>query len=188
MIESEGTALPAPELLASADRLRSRNLPFALELRDPAGAAVRVSPGEPELTVTARTPAGLAVLANLGELAVVEAYLDGDIDIDGDLVRAMELRPLLRGDGVAMRVWSVLEPALRGRIRTNPQVVATHYDSGNVQLLAIDDEYALYTPGVYECDEDTLEEAARRKLERVFAALRLVPGYALLDIGCGWGG
>jgi cyclopropane-fatty-acyl-phospholipid synthase len=188
MIESEGTALPAPELLASADRLRSRNPPFALELRDPVGAAVRVSAGEPELTVTARTPAGLAVLANLGELAVVEAYLDGDIDIDGDLVRAMELRPLLRGDGVAMRVWSVLEPALRGRIRTNPQVVATHYDSGNIQLLAIDDEYALYTPGVYECDEDTLEEAARRKLERVFAALRLAPGYALLDIGCGWGG
>jgi cyclopropane-fatty-acyl-phospholipid synthase len=191
MIEQADTVsagLAAPDLLLTAERLRARRPPFTFELRDPWHRAVRVGAGDPEVVVTARTPAGLTALRRLRELAVIEAYLAGDIDIAGDLVRAMELRPMLRSDALTLRLWSVLKPAFRGRISTNPRTVATHYDSGNIQLLAIDDEFALYTPGVYVSDDESLELAARRKLENVYDGLGLAPGASVLDIGCGWGG
>jgi cyclopropane-fatty-acyl-phospholipid synthase len=92
-------------------------------------------------------------------------------------------------DGRQLRkVRSVIRPTLRKRRRDNPGAVAKHYDSGNVQLLAIDAHYQTYTPGIYLSDDEPLEPAAKRKLEAAYQALELAPGSSLLDIGCGWGG
>jgi cyclopropane-fatty-acyl-phospholipid synthase len=186
---SLGEVLAGREARVVTDRLlRRAAIPFAFALRDPAGGALCVGEGEPALEVVIRSEKGLSALARRSELALVEAYLGGDLDIEGDLVRAMELRPLLRDDGLARKAWSVLQPALRGRRHYNPRSVATHYDLDNVQLLAIDADYHLYTPGIYASDNEPLESAATRKLKTAYEALGLAPGASMLDIGCGWGG
>jgi cyclopropane-fatty-acyl-phospholipid synthase len=124
----------------------------------------------------------------VSELRIAEAYLDGGIDVAGDLVAAMDVRPALSDVRLLLRGWTLLEPLVLGRRRLNPRWVAKHYDAGDMQLLAIDERYNLYTPGLYENEDDPLEAGAERRLEHVFAALGLERGAALLDVGCGWGG
>src|SRR5215475_802283 len=143
---------------------------------------------EPGLTVVAHGDRGLRALTTLNELRIVDAYLGGDIDLDGDLVAGMDLRTLLDGTSRLTTAWTFLQSALGSRKRMNPGWVAKHYDSHNIQLFGIDDEYQIYTPGLYLSDEDTLEEGAERKLAYAFRALGLGPGASVLDVGCGWGG
>lgn len=152
------------------------------------GQSLHVGQTEPAFEVSVRTPAGMEAVLSRRELAVAEAYVHGDIDLEGDLVAAMGLRDVLidRELGVMLAAW--LKPLLVGRTRCNPGWIALHYDAGNLQLVAIDGRYHSYTPGLYPGPDTTLEEGAVRKYEAAFAALHLHPGDTLLDVGCGWGG
>lgn len=147
-----------------------------------------VGEGLPTLEVVIRTPAAVSALQSLDELCIAEAYIHGDLDLHGDLVKAMQLRTLMRDGLPLLKARSVIRPTLRRRRRDNPSTVAKHYDSNNIQLLAIDANYQTYTPGIYLSDDEPLEPAAKRKLEAAYRALKLAPGSSLLDIGCGWGG
>lgn len=144
--------------------------------------------GAPVVEIAVRRPEGIAALRSLSELRIAEAYIRGDLDIDGDLLAAMDLRAPLHDRRLAIRAWALAAPRLLGRRRMNPGWIAKHYDSSNIQLAALDREYAVYTPGIYAHDDDGLEAGARRKLQTAFDALRLRPGATLLDVGCGWGG
>jgi cyclopropane-fatty-acyl-phospholipid synthase len=112
----------------------------------------------------------------------------GDLDFDGDLVRAMSLRRVMSDRNVWIKTWRRLHPLLMGRERCNPGWIAKHYDAGDIQLVAADHRHNTYTPGIYEGEHDTLEAGAERKLSAAFQALRLKPGDSLLEVGCGWGG
>jgi cyclopropane-fatty-acyl-phospholipid synthase len=124
----------------------------------------------------------------LSELRIADAYIAGDLDVEGDFHRMMELRPAMRDVEPLIWAWAWLQPRLLGRRLSNPGWIHRHYDIGNVQLLAIDHDYQTYTPGDYERDDDSLEVGAERKLARAFEALGLKPGDSLLEVGCGWGG
>lgn len=45
----------------------------------------------------------------------------------------------------------------------------------------------VYTSGIFENENETLEQAQDRKLDIVCRKMHLEPGQELLDIGCGWG-
>jgi cyclopropane-fatty-acyl-phospholipid synthase len=172
------------------DRLlgRAASLPFRLVVHTVDGRVVRLGEGPQTVEVQVRTRAGARALRSMSELEIAEAYVRGDLDLDGDLILAMSLRDLLTDAKPWIRLWARLQPALLGRTRCNPSWVAKHYDAGNVQLLAADSEYNTYTPGIYEKDDDSLEVGARRKLDHALAALGAGPGARVLDVGCGWGG
>jgi hypothetical protein len=53
----------------------------------------------PAFTVRIVTDKGLAAMAAFDELRVAEAYMDGDLDIEGDLLTALKLRPVAREKG-----------------------------------------------------------------------------------------
>jgi cyclopropane-fatty-acyl-phospholipid synthase len=169
-----------------ARRLAATPVPFTLRLPD--GRVESFGAGEPRFDVRVENDKGLAAVSSLQELEVVEAYMRGDLDIDGDLFAAMDLRQLLSDRQVLVRAWTPIQPALMGRRRLNPKWIAKHYDSENMQLLAADEAYHVYTPGVYLSDADTLEEGAERKLDYAFRSLDLQPGDSVLDVGSGWGG
>jgi hypothetical protein len=61
-------------------------VPFAVRLD---GQVRRFGPGDPEFTLIVTNPKGLAALESLDLLAVATAYLDGDVELDGDVVSAI---------------------------------------------------------------------------------------------------
>jgi cyclopropane-fatty-acyl-phospholipid synthase len=169
-----------------SEKLAAASVP--LTVRFPDGATQSFGAGEPVIEVVIENDAGLAAVSSLEELKVIEAYMRGDIDLEGDLFAAADLRSVMSDRQLVTRAWTFVEPALRGRRKLNPHWIAKHYDSENMQLYAIDETYNVYTPGVYLSEDDTLEEGAERKLEYAFESLALKPGDSLLDVGCGWGG
>ncbi|MGE5828937.1 MAG: SAM-dependent methyltransferase, partial [Micromonosporaceae bacterium] len=182
MADSTGTSI-----LPARRRRRLIESGLGLTVRTPDGRVESYGEGE-GLVVTARTERGTRALRSFDELTVVDAYLAGDIDIDGNLITGMDLRTIMSDMRIFTRMWTFLQPLLLGRRRLNPVWVGKHYDSANMQLYGIDEEYQVYTPGLYLSDEDTMEEGAGRKLEYAFRALHLKSGSSLLDVGCGWGG
>lgn len=167
---------------------RLASAPFCIAFRTPDGRIELVGGDEPSLEVHVVNDAGMAALRSLSELKIVEAYLRGDLDLRGDLIAAMDLRALLSDIQPLIWLWMVMQPALLGRKRSNPGWIAKHYDLNNVQLFGLDEDFNVYTPGIYTSDEDTLEEGAARKLDYAFRSLSLSPGDSVLDVGCGWGG
>ena len=181
---SEGPRSALPERVAT--RISSAGFPLAVQLPD--GKVESFGAAAPLLQVRALNERGLEALGSLRELEVVEAYMRGDIDLEGDLLAAMDLRDVLSDTRLPIKAWTFLQPLVLGRKRLNPRWIAKHYDSENMQLFATDETYNVYTPGVYMSEDDSLEEGAERKLEYAFEALGLRAGDAVLDVGCGWGG
>jgi cyclopropane-fatty-acyl-phospholipid synthase len=73
--------------------------------------------------------------------------------------------------------------------RMNKKVVDRHYTFGNdFYFNFLDSRYRFYSHCLFEHDNESLEQAAERKLQTTFQALDLRPGMRLLDIGAGWGG
>lgn len=144
--------------------------------------------GSPEFHVQVRNDRGMRALRSASELTIANAYIQGDLDLEGDTIKAMWLRDLLSDRNVWLKLWRRLQPLLVGRERLNPAWIAKHYDSNNIQLMALDQDYFAYTPGIYLTDDDSLEESSLRKYDAAWEALGLKAGDHVLEVGCGWGG
>jgi cyclopropane-fatty-acyl-phospholipid synthase len=149
---------------------------------------MNVGDGPPDFELHIRNDKGMSALQSTSELQIADAYVRGDLEIEGDVVKAMWLRDFLDDSNFWIKTWRRLQPMLVGREKLNPEWIAKHYDSNNVQLFALDQDYYAYTPGIYLNDDETLEQSSQRKYEFAWDELRLQPGQELLEIGCGWGG
>jgi cyclopropane-fatty-acyl-phospholipid synthase len=131
-----------------------------------------------------------------GSVGAGEAYMDGLWDCDDlvtltrilvrnhDHLDAME-SGLARLGGAGMRVWAALMRNTRKGSRRN---IAAHYDLGNDLFKLFLDENLMYSSALYAEDDDTLEVASTRKLDRICRKLGLGPQHHVLEIGTGWGG
>jgi cyclopropane-fatty-acyl-phospholipid synthase len=141
------------------------------------------------------------------EHRLAEAFLDGELELDGDAVALLEAAarwpgPRLRA-GLLTAALSVMAHrfGLRGGdgIFARPAAEARHSpgrDRAAVQhhYDLSDDFYRLFLDAgmAYSCayfpgGDESLEEAQRAKLELVCRKLSLAPGERFLDVGCGWG-
>jgi cyclopropane-fatty-acyl-phospholipid synthase len=166
---------------------RGSKFPCSFRVHTPSGT-MDVGDGPPDFDLHIRNERGMQALQSTEELRIADAYVRGDIDIEGDVVKAMWLRDFLDDRNLWIKTWRRLQPLLVGREKLNPEWIAKHYDSNNVQLFALDQDYYAYTPGIYLTDDDTLEESSQRKYDFAWDELRLQPGQEVLEIGCGWGG
>ena len=137
-----------------------------------------------------------------------EAYLRGDIEIEGDIWmaidagRAMDVRRLgrdllvLARLGLELRRGAAPAPILRRRARLTGRrhskardlaAIRFHYDVGNEFYSLWLDRRLAYSCAYFETPETTLDDAQEAKLDLICRKLRLEPGMRLLDIGCGWG-
>ena len=156
--------------------------PIAFVVHIPDGKTIPIGE-EPIFEVYLRNQAGLKAFKSLNKLKLAEAYLNTDIDVEGDLIKAISFESSLFMDrNIWLKTWRHLKPKLIGREKCNPAWIAKHYDSNNIQLLATDSDYNTYTPGIYENDEDSLEVGAERKLAFSFQSLKLKPNDSVLDI------
>lgn len=189
---------------------------FALRLWD--GTTVPPDSGqECRFTLALNRPGVLRrTLLPPNELALGEAYLDGDFEIEGDIVAAMGLSDaferLAMGPaellGLARQVMALPKDGSRngGNGRSGPdrqrasfggtehsrerdrKVVTYHYDTGNEFFKLFLDRRMIYSCGYFPTGQEDLDTAQEAKLEHICRKLRLKPGERLLDIGCGWGG
>jgi len=121
-----------------------------------------------------------------------EAYFDGGIDIDGDIVAFLRQRDLFVKYKLtwAHLRWAVTNFVWEATIHSKKQdrrIVREHYDRGNDFFGWFLGERMVYTSGFFTHPGETLEESQDNKLDLVCQKLKLAPGERLLDIGCGWG-
>lgn len=156
-----------------------------------------VAPDGCTLAVGEQPPAFRVVFKNqrawttpLNELALGRAYVEGDIDIEGDMMTLFDIRRSLRdGAAVAQKLRFAVHLFLRSPTWVNSRAIAHHYTHGDdFYLKFIDTRYRFYSHCLFHSDDETLEEAAEHKLENMWSALGLRRGMRVLDIGGGWGG
>jgi cyclopropane-fatty-acyl-phospholipid synthase len=183
--------------------------------------AVRLWNGDAEKPATVSEPPFTLVLNDAGslrrmmlppsELSMVEAYLHGDIDVEGRLEAASSL-----ADAVAERLRSprtlarlarrllalpsdgvgAVSDARRGRAHQRGRLHSKardaeanrfHYDAGNAFYSLWLDQRMVYSCAYFEPGVEDLDAAQHAKLDLICRKLRLAPGEQFLDIGCGWG-
>jgi cyclopropane-fatty-acyl-phospholipid synthase len=193
-----GVAMGDPPLPPLVGALRRRHAelrvgdgparPFELLLPD--RAAQRIGGGgEPAFSVRIVTDKGLAAMAAFDELAVAEAYMDGDLDIEGDLLAALKLRPVLADPHpLKYLLATYLEPLLLGQVGRDKKWIKSHYDvDADFFLLWLDGKLRAYSHGFFAADGEPLEAGMERKFRYAFDACGIRPGQRVLDIGGGWG-
>ena len=183
-------------------------LPFRVEAYDASVAEANVESTANDVTLKIISRDAITrVLTRPGELGVARAYVAGDLDVEGGLDPLFELtlppaRKLLSPGNVRSLIntvgASVLRPlpapsvevrvrgALHGRSRDR-EAVSHHYDVSNRFYEMVLGPSMTYSCAVFTSDDDSLEDAQRRKVDLVARKLNLQPGERLLDVGCGWG-
>lgn len=147
----------------------------------------RIGNGEPEFTVKMNKELQKKDLVTSTSLALGEAYMRGDIDVDRDLFEVLDL---FLGQ---MGKFSTDKSALQKIINTSrskknqKKEVQSHYDIGNDFYRLWLDETMSYSCAYFKSDEDSLYQAQVNKAEHILDKLQLKEGMTLLDIGCGWG-
>ncbi|MGW6546737.1 class I SAM-dependent methyltransferase [Streptomyces massasporeus] len=203
----------AHRLAALAGDLLGGPLPVRLRAWDgseagPAGAPVAVLRSRRALR---------RLLWQPGELGLAQAYVTGELDLEGDLVQGLRavwaarrehgLRPprltpadRARALATAARLGVIgprpAAPASQARLRgglhsrtRDRAAISHHYDLSNDFYALLLDETMAYSCGYWTGEDPgfTAADAQRAKLELICRKLALKPGARLLDIGCGWG-
>ncbi len=158
--------------------------PFCVKIN---GKEYQIGEGKPEFTVTFIKNIPLTSLMTSTSIALGEAYMDGDLEIEGDLYYALDH---FLGQ---MNKFSTDQSALKKLIFTSTgkknqqKEVQSHYDIGNDFYKLWLDKTMSYSCGYFKHEDDTLEQAQINKVDYILEKLYLKEGMSLLDIGCGWG-
>lgn len=121
-----------------------------------------------------------------------EGYMNGDIQVDGDLREVVRVG-LLSGYLHKRRRKTLLNTLMLNILQRNSKKndrrsIAHHYDLGNDFYQLWLDHKMLYSCAYFKSDTTTLEQAQIEKINLCCRKLQLKPEELLLDIGCGWGG
>jgi cyclopropane-fatty-acyl-phospholipid synthase len=187
------------------EALVGRDVPIGLRGYD----GTRLGPPDPPATIVVKSPDAVARIVQApGELGFARAYVAGDIDIEGDIFAALQLRDTLPDVKLTPQQWveaarlvggSALrrlppppeEARLHGRRHTRTRdraAVSYHYDMSNDFYRLVLGPSMTYSCGVWTDASIGLDQAQANKYDLICRKLDLEPGQRLLDVGCGWGG
>ncbi len=207
-IDARRSDAAAARTIAILDQLFGRDRAFAVRLWN--GTVLDPAGGSPQFTLVLNHPGALRrMLLPPSDLALGEAYVRGDFDVEGSLEAAttagvaMVSRPRTWREiaGLAMQILSLPNIRASGEVpsRARPSgllhspardraAVRHHYDVGNDFYALWLDRRMVYSCAYFPTGTEDIDTAQTAKLEHTCRKLRLLPGERLLDIGCGWGG
>jgi cyclopropane-fatty-acyl-phospholipid synthase len=188
--DNSGNSPVFAEIQQRFEKLKRRGReprPFVLRLAD--GSLRTFGQGEPILRIAVKTAKGVSALSSFDELSFAEAYMAGDIDLDGHPMEFFKFREVLGDPHGLHYLWSFyLKPKLFGQVATDKKHIGSHYDvDPEFFELWLDKSVRAYSHGFYLSDDEPIEAGMERKLQYAIDACGLKPGDRVLDIGGGWG-
>ena len=179
----------ARKLLAVA---AGAEVPFRVVLAD--GTVIENRGASPAFTLTFRTRGAERRTVAFGYVGLLESYIAGGVDIDGDIALAVRA-------GIESGYDRVPNPLVRLRNRwhewrfSNRSIAQAkanaryHYGLGEAfYRYWLDTAGMMYTCAYWGEGTATLEEAQKNKMDHVCRKVQLKAGETFVDIGCGWGG
>lgn len=147
-------------------------------------------PAGSEATVVIHDPAALWQALLDPELKVGELFVDGRLEVEGDLVRFLSAG--FRSGAQAGLLQKLVPRRLVARALDTELGSATrnaqhHYDVGNDFYALWLDPRMLYTCAYFPDPKASLEDAQLAKMDHVCRKLALRPGERVVEAGCGWG-
>ena len=162
------------------------SLPFALRLNG--GLRHTFGTNDPAFTIVLNDERAISVLSTMDQNKIAEAYLRGNIDLNGDLLHALALRQFFNDKRGLHFLWRFVQPMLFGQVKSDKKWIASHYDTEAAFFeLFLDHRHRAYSQAVFAHDDEALEDAETRKLDFALDAVHAKPGDRILDIGSGWG-
>lgn len=176
------------------ERMR-RQLSVPLMVRWHGGPGLRLGDfDQPRVTVDVRDAAGAAALLAPSLENLGRAYVEGHIDVDGQVCDVIDIAHRIAEAGARLDTggahWArrVLHRVANAHTREQDRTaIRHHYDVSNAFYAEWLDPAMVYSCAYFETGHETLEQAQRRKIDHILTKLRITPGQTLLDIGCGWG-
>ena len=167
-------------------------IPFAV--RYPDGAVTRTRDAAPAFTIVFNNRAAFWRIAAFGHVGFLEAYFDGDVDIEGSLPKALAAGMeggMDRHGGALVWLrnrWHELTHSNAARSQARANAEAHYALPPEFYRFWLDDPLMLYTCAYWKEGTRTLEEAQRNKCDHVAKKLLLKPGEEVVDVGSGFGG
>ena len=116
-----------------------------------------------------------------------EAYMDGKIEITGDLQQLITVIYQSKDSFMNNSKFSKFIPKRSHSEKASKADVQSHYDIGNEFYKMWLDPTMTYSCAYFASEQDSLEDAQWNKVRHIINKLHAKPGETLLDIGCGWG-
>ncbi|MDP9150973.1 MAG: cyclopropane-fatty-acyl-phospholipid synthase family protein [Myxococcota bacterium] len=122
---------------------------------------------------------------------LLEAYLDGDVDIP-DMDAFLDARDRLVTYTLTKHNFEffftrfIPEAAIHSKSQ-DERIVREHYDRGDDFFAAFLGERMVYTSAFFHGEHESLEQAQDNKMSLVCDKLMVRNDHEMLDIGCGWG-
>ncbi|HET9644523.1 MAG TPA: class I SAM-dependent methyltransferase [Burkholderiaceae bacterium] len=159
----------------------------------------RIGPPDARVTLTLRELSTLAHLAGGHMGKIGEDYVEGKVDIGGNLRDLMQAAARLIGDPTHLTErssvlgwWQDVARHGRSRLRhtttADARQVQFHYDVSDDFYALWLDPRRVYSCAYYRDPGMTLAQAQEAKLDHICRKLALREGERFLDIGAGWGG
>ena len=143
--------------------------------------------GEPEFTVTLNKEIRKSDLLKSTSLALGEAYMNGDIQIDKDIYEVLDkfMGNMDKFKTNRLKLGRLFLNSVSRQYQKKE--VSSHYDIGNDFYKLWLDETLSYSCAYFKSKDDSLYEAQVNKVDHILEKLHLEESMTLLDIGCGWG-
>ncbi len=180
-------------LLSVVER-KLQALPVPVQLVLPDGAVL--GPPEPRVRFVTHDKTALAHLAEGAVGVLGQDYVEGRIDIEGNLRDVMTAAAALlpgspvdaaRGGWLTELVRKVMS-VWRHSVERDAKQIEFHYDLSDDFYALWLDPRRVYSCAYYREPGMTLAQAQEAKLDHICRKLRLREGERFLDVGAGWGG
>jgi cyclopropane-fatty-acyl-phospholipid synthase len=156
------------------------------------GLEVPALTAPPVATIRIRDRRTLLKLALDPEIGFGDAYSEGRVTVEGDLIAALEvlyqsMQEIDDHNWYSRIVSKFMEHLQRNSLRGSRKNIHQHYDLKREFYRLWLDPQLVYTCAYFPSASATLEEAQIAKMDYVCRKLQLRSGERVVDAGCGWG-
>lgn len=143
--------------------------------------------GTPQISITFHKEVPIRSIVKNASIALGEAYMDGNIEVDGSLEDLLTSAYDTAGSFFHNKKFIHYLPKISHDEAESKKDIQEHYDIGNDFYRLWLDDTMTYSCAYFETPKDDLKTAQLNKVHHILKKLNPQAGRTFLDIGCGWG-